>query len=158
MGKRKQNWSAGDCFAIPLRDGRFMLGQVLRDEREGLPKVSCALFNTILDSTSSRAEPKLEHAIAILFTTADLLDRGYWKVVQTTSVVVPQSLFPFESLRKVGFVGAKTYGSGNVNHFANAFLALDPWDDSADPEYLDKLLLSPDKKPSTLLFKKDMSD
>lgn len=28
-----------------------------------------------------------------------------------------------------------------------------PWDDWHDPEYLDKLLISPDKKPENLIYK-----
>jgi hypothetical protein len=37
--------------------------------------------------------------------------------------------------------------------FAEAFRGLIPWDDWADPNYLDKLLISPDLKPKKLRYK-----
>jgi len=45
-------------------------------------------------------------------------------------------------------------GSAIVNEFLNAYYALQPWDDWKDPHYLDSLLVSPDKKPTKLLYKK----
>lgn len=86
-------------------------------------------------------------------TTRDLLDSGEWKILATHPVEVPRSKFPFETLRRKGFIGATVTGSGNINEFANAFCALVPWDDWADPSYLDRLLLSPELKPKNLIFK-----
>ena len=44
-------------------------------------------------------------------------------------------------------MGAKVVGSANVGALCDAFYGLARWDDWKDPEYLDKLLLSPEKKP-----------
>jgi len=45
------------------------------------------------------------------------------------------------------------YGAGIVNEFLNAYYALRAWDDWYDPAYFDGLLLSPEKKPTRLMFK-----
>jgi len=47
----------------------------------------------------------------------------------------------------------KIVGSANIAEFLNAYYGLVPWDDWADPNYLDKLLISPDKKPKNIIFK-----
>jgi hypothetical protein len=66
---------------------------------------------------------------------------------------VPKENLPYESLRNKGFVGAKVVGSKNVNELLNAYYGLSPWDDWKDPTYLDKLLISPEKKPTTVKYK-----
>jgi hypothetical protein len=66
---------------------------------------------------------------------------------------VARSDFPYEHLRKSGWVGAKIRGAGVVEEFINAFYGLLPWDSRYDPEYFDKLLISPAKRPSRLIFK-----
>jgi hypothetical protein len=81
------------------------------------------------------------------------LDCGIWRVVENKEVAVPRSWLPYESLRSSGFINAKIIGSKNVTEFLNAFYGLVPWDDWKDPAYLDKLLLSPKKKPPHLIFK-----
>ena len=54
----------------------------------------------------------------------------------------------------MGWVGAKVIGSGNVNKFMNAYFGLSLWDDWHDPTYLDRLLVSPEKRPAKLILKK----
>ncbi len=90
---------------------------------------------------------------SLLFTTRDLLDSGDWKVVTNTPIELPRKRLPYEDLRSSGFIGAKVIGSRIVAEFANAYCALAPWNDWHDPNYLDRLLLSPDLKPKTLVFK-----
>jgi hypothetical protein len=69
-------------------------------------------------------------------------------------VSIPRNQFPYENLRKKGsWVGVTVYGAGNVEEFLNAYYGLRAWDDWYHPAYLDGLLLSPDKKPTRLMFK-----
>lgn len=153
MGRsKKQPWKSGDCFLIPLKDGTFLVGQVLSAEPSVLNSVGCALFDQRSDG-QTLAQPSLKSLFSILLTTRDLLDAGEWKILAAFPVEVPREKFPFEALRSSGFVGAKVTGSANVAEFANAFCGLAPWDDWANPNYLDQLLLSPELKPKSLVFK-----
>lgn len=45
------------------------------------------------------------------------------------------------------------FGIPIEDDFIKAYFSLAPWDDWHDPEYLDKLLISPDKKPENLIIK-----
>ena len=45
------------------------------------------------------------------------------------------------------------FGIPIEDDFIKAYFSLAPWDDWHDPEYLDKLLISPDKKPESLIYK-----
>ena len=67
--------------------------------------------------------------------------------------VTPTHLLPFEHTRARGWVGAKVYGSGIVARFLAAYHRLAPWDDWADPAYLDRLLIAPEKKPADVIRK-----
>lgn len=150
--KHKQVWKPGDCFFVPLLDGSFLVGQVLSVEPFVLNSVACALFDQRADG-KALPKPELGRLISTLFTTRDLLDSGDWKIFATFPVGVPREHRPFEELRELGFVGAKVIGSGIVNEFANAYCGLAPWDDWADPNYLDRLLLRPELKPRDLWYK-----
>lgn len=154
--KKKQNWTVGDVFLVKTNDGKSVIGQIVAQEQHVLNCVSCAFFDWRISE-----EPEimglqtlpLKKMFSILFVTRDLLDNGVWRIVGHLPVIVPKELFPYENLRQGGFVGAKVIGSGIINEFLNAYYALTPWDDWKDPEYLDKLLLSPDKKPDNLKYK-----
>lgn len=147
--KQHQAWGLGSLFGIPLADGSKMLGQVLGVEPMVLNSVACALF----DQRADGGAPIVDNLVAVMLTTRDLLDNSVWEVIGSAAVEVPKVHFPYESLRSESFVGAEVIGSRNVGEFANAFFGLSPWDDWADPEYLDKLLISKDKKPKKLLYK-----
>jgi hypothetical protein len=150
--KQQQSWNPGDCFLIPLKDGTFLIAQILAAETAVLNSVSCALFDQRSDG-KNLDRPNPAKLFSTVLTTRDLLDSGDWKILATVAVEVPREKFPFEALREIDFVGAKVIGSRNINEFANAFCGLVPWDDWADPAYLDRLLLSTDLKPKNLMFK-----
>jgi hypothetical protein len=150
--RKKQDWKPGDCFLIPLADASYLVGQVLAAEPSVLNSLSCALFDQRSDGETP-PRPDLDRLFATLLTTRDLIDSGDWKIFAAHPVEVPRAKFPFEGLRRRGFVGAKVIGSGIVNDLANAFCGLALWDDWADPNYLDRLLLDARLKPTRLLYK-----
>lgn len=151
--KPSQTWQAGNCFIIPLLDGCGLLGQVLSIESAVLNSASCALFFQKLPSETATASPDLGQLFSTVMTTRDLLDSGHWKIIGMSDIEVPRTQFPFESLRDSGFIGANVVGSRNIEEFANAYCGHSLWDDWADPQYLDRLLISQDVKPSTLRYK-----
>jgi hypothetical protein len=155
MGRKRIAWKAGDNFLVPLEDGTFGQGQVLGYELHALDSAVCAFssrrFETSPDSLVPITEPNL---IAVLFVTRDLLDRGYWKILSNGPIVVQgQRFLDLEGLRRKGFVGAKCYGSRIVADFLSAYHRLLPWNAYFDPNYLDELLVSPDRKPADVLLK-----
>jgi hypothetical protein len=155
MARRNQRWDVGDVFVVPLSDGAHGVGQIVGREAEVLNSVSVALFDTPVHEPEGAADLHLakESVFAVLFATRDLLDRGRWKVVARRPVEIPREWLPFERLRATGWIGAKVIGSGIVEEFLHAYFGLVPWDDWADPKYLDSLLLTPAKKPPTRVLK-----
>ncbi|HWB74068.1 MAG TPA: hypothetical protein VG755_03915 [Nannocystaceae bacterium] len=116
--------------------------------------VTITLFCPRLTDPKVAESTKLSeaHAIAVVFATRDLLDAGVWKVVAKQKVVVSPTLMSYENLRAAGFFGAKVYGSGIITKFMNAFFCLAPWHDFHDPRYLERLLISPERKPGNLML------
>jgi hypothetical protein len=154
MPRKKQSWLIGDQFLVPLPDGSASRGQVVGQEPRVLNSVTCAFYSAKLSPNAKQAITSLDSLIACLFTTRDLLDNGTWRVLGHAPVTIPPHLFPFEETRHHGWVGAKVYGSQIVAEFLAAFHCLAPWDDWADPTYLDRLLITPDKKPTKLVLKR----
>lgn len=156
MPRRRQKWCIGDVFVIELANHTYAVAQIVGREADVLNSVTIALFDQSVSQPNEAIELEInpQHLFSMIFTTRDLLDNGIWRVVGNREVSIPQSLFPFEHLRNTGeWVGAKIYGSGIINEFVNAYHGLMPWNDWKDPSYLDKLLISPEKKPKNLIYK-----
>lgn len=151
--KPRVDWKLGDVFLIPVSDGTLAVAQIIGREPSVLNSVSIALFDRRIDASGDPGPLEYEHVYATLFVTRDLLDRGNWAVVGSHDVTVPQSAFPYEDRRSGGFVGAKVIGSGIVQHFVGAFFGAEAWDQYEDPEYFDKLLLAPSKKPKQVVLR-----
>lgn len=158
MKRRKRVvWNVGDIFIVPQKDGKYSVGQVIGREREALNSVTCAFYGIRLDEKpTGRVDLELptRKVIAIHFVTPESLNFGMWIVVGHAE---PANTEMFDDilgqLKRDGFVGATVTGSGIIREFLDAFFGLAPWDDWADPNYLDTLLISPDKKPKHLLYK-----
>jgi len=154
MAKRRQVWKVGDVFVVPTSDGQAVLGQVIAHEPEVLNSVSSAFFDVRIDRDNNWVGIlPIQKIFSVLFVTRDLLDIGVWRVIGHQPVRVARDLFPYERLRDRGFVGAKVIGSGIVREFLDAYYGLTPWDAWKEPDYLDHLLISPDKKPKSLVLK-----
>jgi len=153
--RRRQPWSVGDVFAMPIMDGRFALGQVVGREPRALNSVTVALFDRVVSDAGEAETVTLTaaEAFSVLLTSPDLLDSGTWSVATNHPIAVLRGMLPYEELRDTGFVGAKIYGSAIVAEFVNAYFGLIPWDDWKDPNYLDGLLLSSEKKPAKVRLK-----
>jgi hypothetical protein len=153
MSKQRQRWKIGDIFTIPQLDGDKSLGQVIDVP---MPNVaSCLFFDVRIRGDQPPPETvslREEDLIAALWTTPDLLDRGNWVVIGHQQPLVSDAARPNERYRAAGWVGAKTYGSGIIEKFLDAYYGLRAWDDWYDPAYLDRLLISPEKKPTNVIL------
>jgi len=152
--KVRQAWSAGDLFLIPLKNDTSAVGQVLNQMMENV--VSCALFDIRVSKDEDlHTIPTIsnDRLISLLSTTRERLDSGAWRVLGKRPIAVERHRWPNEEFRRSGWVGVKIRNAALVEDFLNAFHGLAPWDDWSDPTYLDKLLISSQKKPANLVFK-----
>jgi hypothetical protein len=158
---RKQPWKAGDYFSIPLEDKSFGIGQVISREAGAMMKPPiCAIFRRRSNFEPPIVPPDLsdDDVVAVLFVTPDLLDGGVWRVFSEGEPLDARTYFPdIEARRKRdgGFIGVDIVGSGIVRELLNAYFALSPWDNFYEPDFLDKLLVSPDRKPASVRLKSD---
>lgn len=159
MARRiKQKWKNGDIFLVPQSDGGYTVGQVLSYEVQAMNSAVCAFTLRRATIDEKVKPPAIDEIVSIQFVTIDLLDSGDWPVVGRARVIKFQTLFDLEGHRKNQFIGTVTEGSGIIISFLNACFGLEPWDDWFDPEYLDKLLLSSDKKPNLVIYKADKAN
>lgn len=154
----KQKWKNGDVFLVPQSDGGYTVGQVLSYEVKAMNSAVCAFTLRRVSKDDRPEPPMIDEVISIRYVTIDLLDSGDWPVVGNAPVIDFQPLFDLESHREKHFIGTKTEGSGIIINFLNACFGLEPWDDWFDPQYLDQLLLSPDKKPALVVYKGDKAN
>jgi len=157
MASKRQNWKVGDLFKIPLGDGSASLGHIVAQERQMLNSVTCAFYEVKVPDTCPPDAPPLPNdstLIACVFTTHDLLRNGVWPLIGHTSPQLPRKYLPHEDCRRSGWVGATMHGSGIVRQFLDAYYRLAPWDDWADPKYLDSFLIDPSKRPKDLIYVK----
>jgi len=143
-----------------LPDGQYCLGQALGLMGDFKNIVNCAFFNIRFAQVGETPSLALDKVIAVVSTTRDLLDAGYWLVVGNEPLTINKKDWPNEQYAANGYVGAKTYGSGIIKKFLAAYYGHFPWNCYKDPEYFDKLLLLPSKKPpiAKLKFKDTRND
>jgi hypothetical protein len=154
MARKRQKWQIGDTFGVQAIDGQYVIGQVVERVEDPLGCITVALFDLRVKNLeeAKNIDLKLELVFSVVFTTRDLLACGEWPVIEHRQVSVPAAWFPHADKRAAGWVGATVFGSGIIEDFLNAYYALRPWDDSYDPDYYDRLLLNPSKKPKKLLL------
>ena len=118
--------------------------------------VSCAFYDLRVPLEEDGTEPfelSIERLIATLSVTREQLDFGVWRIVGWQPVTIDRSVWPNENCRSQDWIGAKIFDAAIAEDLLEAYNGLAPWDDWKDPEYLDKLLVSPDRKPKHLVFK-----
>jgi len=154
MAKKKINWQNGDVFFVKLKDGTYTTGQILDLQMKNV--VRCAFFDErIINQQEANVSCNVKNLISILATTREQLDFGIWKILGNKKIEILIDEYPNEQFRNNDWIGAKVYDAAVVEEFLDAFYALIPWDDWADPNYLDKLLLDKTKKPNKLIFIKN---
>lgn len=153
MPKKKQKWNAGDVFVIRLKDNSYISGQILDSPMKNV--VSCAIFNERSETISPISECcNKGNLISLVATSREQLDYWVWKVIGSKEIAVSKEEYPIEKYRDNGWVGARIYDASIVEEFADAFYGLTPWDDWADPAYLDNLLYKIELRPDDLLYSK----
>lgn len=154
MAKKNYSWKPGDIFGIPLNDGKYALGQVISSEKNCMDSVLCAFTKTIVDEDYlENCKINFNDLVSVQITTRDSLDKGIWPIFNSGEPLSVDEIFPIKSIRAAEYVGAKIRGSGSLHKFLSAFHGLSPWDEYADPNYFDKLLLQNVRRPQNVIFK-----
>lgn len=150
--RKRQRWSPGAIFLIRQSDALWTVGQVLD---RMMPNVaSCAFYDSRVPTGEVPHLPLPPNSlVAVASVTRNRLDSGDWKVIGRAPINVDRSLWPNERFRQVGWIGAKVHDAAIIEEFLEALHGLVPWDNWKDPNYLDKFLISPDKKPANLVYK-----
>ena len=150
--KQIQQWFVGDFFAVKLADGSYAIGQVLDVP---LPNAaSCAFFDRRVDAPvpQQALELTFDDIIGAATVIPVHLDRGLWRVFSRGPVILPQQQWPNEATRSKRWIGSIIHTGAILESFLNAFYGLAPWNKYKDPHYLDRILVSPSKKPMNLVY------
>lgn len=153
VGKSKSKpIDAGTVFGVPLLDGTFAVSQIA----DWMDPVSarCFLFDVRVKCISliETAIPA-DLAVCKAIVMRARLDDGTWPVGKTLEVKVPISQWPFEETKSKGWIGAPVITSLLFEELANAWFGLKFWDDWYDHRYLDKFLMSADKRSDLANYK-----
>ena len=158
MARKKQKWQVGDYFGIPIEDDFLAVGQILG--RYDWIGVACLITKMKISSKNLPLYEDIKidknDVIAAMFITEESLDKGFWPIIQQSIVnknILKQYFPNIDLIEQGNIIGINTEGSAIIDDFIKAYFSLAPWDDWHDPEYLDKLLISPDKKPESLIYK-----
>ena len=161
MPKKTSNrepWGTGDYFAVPLVDDTLGIGQVPDLMMKNIVSVVLVhrRYGSVLEARSAiGASPVSPTEIfAALSTWRDPVDDGRWPIIGHGDVLLTRAQWPNERYRAVNWVGARHFNTALVEGLSSAFYALAPWDGLHDPNFYDRLLISRDKKPSTLIYSK----
>lgn len=156
MARTKQKWRVGDVFAIQQNDGLWTLGQALDLMMPNI--VSCAFYDIRVGSPEPIGNLALlpgEKLVAVRSVSREQLDYHVWRVVGHLEPQLPRKMWPNEKYRKRDWVGAEMSDAALAEDFLNAYYGLRPWDEMYDPNYYEKtFLISPEKKPRNLIYKK----
>ena len=90
--------------------------------------------------------------ISIITTSKEALEYGVWTIIGNRGILVNKSDRPWEEYRNSNWIGLETFDPALVEDFLNAFFGLMPWDDWADPNFLNSFLIDLTKKPKDLIY------
>jgi len=156
MGKnrKKTTIKPGDLFAVPLKDGRFKLGQVLGPQEFG-GFFPCALLSIDVnsDSMTPNAPPSRNHMLSSVSLSRIAFDTGDWPIIGSAEICLERMEWPNAIPRARGdHVGARLYDAGVGESFLNAYYGMMPWDSSYDPHYFDAILFTAAPRPLDAVY------
>lgn len=149
MPKKKPQWGKGTVFLVPLQNEQCGVGQVITNEVMGSPTVAVFPMCLPCDSELAVVPPLQESGCIALLTLLGgyALDKGLWRLLGNRELALNSSRGENWKHRGRQWVGASLLTDNIVEALLNAYHGLEPWDNFADPEFLDKLLLPPHKRP-----------
>lgn len=155
MAKNNRKWDVGTVFAVPLASSECGFGQVVSTKVLRTPSVALFALRMACATPLEQLPPlHFDTCFSILTVSAHALDKGIWRLLGQRDLLFDQSVDPNARLRINQYVGSRFFTDNMVDAFFNAYFGLEPWDDFADPETLDKLLIPPHVRPNSAIFKR----
>lgn len=145
----------GDVFSIELREDFSVIAQVLSYEADAMGSYLCAFTMVPLHKESQSADLDQSDVISVQFVTADSFRMPEWRRITSAPVLPIEGFLDLQAAREVGFIGTEIFGGRNVTKFLCACFGLRAWDDWANPNYLDSMLLSGAPRPPLARMKSD---
>lgn len=155
MRRKKIPWKPNDVFAIPLLKGSYAIGHIL-DQRM-INAVRIALYDKVVEDLIEVDFTDLVNntsLISLIEVNREQLDYGIWKLIGNKKNNIPIELFANEKFRANKWINSIVRDAAIAEDFLNAYHNFLPWDGYHDINYLDKLLVSPSKKPNKLIYNK----
>src|SRR4051812_47411973 len=98
--KTRVEWSTGDIFLIPLRDGSAAVGQALDLMMENIARIvltDVRVSRSDVDGTTIALNPS--NVIAALATWRDPIDDGRWRIAGARPLLLAKDRWPNEQTR-----------------------------------------------------------
>ena len=139
--KLKQKWSRGSLFKLPLQDGSYVIGLVLKIAQELYSFVG-AFYNckTNPDMDVSISDIDLHNPDIVQFVTRNPLDLGIWPVIKDgiTNIKV-EDFLDFAKFKSNGFINVTIFSAGIIANVFNILHHLKT-NDFAKAGYIESLL------------------
>jgi hypothetical protein len=102
--RKRQPFSAGDVFLVPLSDGSSSVGQVLSITPRAMNSCICAFFDVRISPNAKGDIPLAdEKLIAVQFVTPESLASGLWPVIDNRRLAIDiESHIPLNALSSTG--------------------------------------------------------
>lgn len=147
---KKQKWTVGDIFYVPLSNGSFSYGQIIKDN-DGFP--TCCLFelnSNEINDINSIINSKI---VSVLPISPYSLDNHSWKIIGSTGVVINvEEVVKGQPKKYKRRITQNTFGDDSLKNLSEALNGIRPWNENVNENEYDKMLLPDYTKPQSLLF------
>ena len=148
---KKQRWVEGDILSIPLSNGSYSFGQIIKKDELGL--TICCLFELVSNEVEEINNIMNKTVVSILPISSESLDNHTWKIIGNKSAVLQvEEVIKGQPKNYVRRITRSTYSASSLKELAEAVNKIRPWNENVDLNYFDKMLVPSYHKPDNLLF------
>ncbi len=142
-----------DIFLIPLMDGDFAVGQVANVD--DTPEGTALCLLTLLKSAPDWPPAPIHYseAIALVLIQDASIRNETWQIVGFEAVPPLDHIFDVTNALRTKFANITAQDPAVIEAFVNACHGLYPWDGFPDSQFFNKLLIFPDRVPSSAKMK-----
>ncbi|WP_045516872.1 Imm26 family immunity protein [Neobacillus niacini] len=147
---KKQKWTVGDIFYVPLSNGSFSYGQIIKDN-DGFS--TCCLFKMNSNEIKDINSIITTNIVAVLPISPNSLDNHNWKIIGSTEVRINvEEVVKGQPKKYKRRITQSTFPDESLRNLSEAIIGIRPWNENVDEEYYDKMLLPDFTKPKSLLY------
>ena len=147
---KKQKWDVGDIFNLPLFNGSFAYGQIIKNN-DGFP--ICCLFTLNSNEIKDIKSIISSKIVSVLPISPYSLDNHDWKIIGNTDVLVDiEEVVKGQPKKYKRRITRSTFPDESLRNLSEALIGIRPWNENVDEENYDKMLLPDYTKPNNLLY------